>query len=147
MNARIGAVVGIVLGVVGVAVIALLAIRALDGADAPAADVPPTTSATATPTAAPADAPTAPTGTYVDYSPAAIAQADGRILLFFHASWCPQCRAIEDDIEAQGVPAGVTIVKVDFDARQDLRQEYGITLQTTFVEVDPDGEALQTHVA
>jgi thiol-disulfide isomerase/thioredoxin len=86
-------------------------------------------------------------GGYVDYSENAIAQAEGRILLFFHASWCPQCRALEEDILAEGVPDGVTIVKVDYDDYQNLRAEYGVTQQTTFVEVDSGGEALQSYVA
>ena len=77
----------------------------------------------------------------------AIASAEGRVLLFFHAPWCPQCRSIEADIVAQGVPDGVTIIKVDYDSHQDLRQQYGVTLQTTFVEVDSAGEALQSYVA
>jgi hypothetical protein len=86
-------------------------------------------------------------GAYVDYSDDAIAQAQGRVLLFFHAPWCPQCRSIESDIVAQGVPDGVTIIKVDFDSRQDLRQRYGVTLQTTLVEVDATGAELQKYVA
>lgn len=86
-------------------------------------------------------------GAYVEYEEDIVANAEGRILLFFHAAWCPQCRSIESDILAEGVPPGVTIVKVDYDSRQDLRQRYGVTLQTTFVEVDATGIELQQHVA
>jgi len=84
-------------------------------------------------------------GSYVDYSEDAVANADGRVLLFFHASWCPQCVSIDNDIESQGVPSGVTIVKVDYDSNQDLRAEYGVTQQTTFVEVDSTGKKLQEN--
>ncbi|WP_343924399.1 thioredoxin family protein [Rhodoglobus aureus] len=84
-------------------------------------------------------------GAYVDYSPAAIADAEGRIFLFFHAPWCPQCVSMEGDIEAEGVPSGVTIVKVDYDSNQDLRAQYGVTQQTSFVEVDSSGEKLQDN--
>jgi thiol-disulfide isomerase/thioredoxin len=110
----------------------------------------PTTSSSRTADASPSPEPTAPAasaGAYVDYSDDAIAQAQGRVLLFFHAPWCPQCRSVESDILAEGVPAGVTIIKVDYDSRQDLRQRYGVTLQTTFVEVDTAGAELQKHVA
>jgi thiol-disulfide isomerase/thioredoxin len=89
----------------------------------------------------------ATTGTYVEYSPTAIADAEGRTLLFFHAPWCAQCRALEADILRTGVPTGVTIIKVDYDSHQDLRQQYGVTLQTTIVEVDSAGTGLQTYVA
>ena len=105
--------------------------------------------ATAPKTAAPKPAAPAP-GRYLGYdeynaAPTAFAGTD--VVLFFHAPWCPQCRSIESDIFAQGVPEGVTIVKVDYDSNQSLRQQYGVTLQTTFVEVDAAGTGLQTHVA
>ena len=54
---------------------------------------------------------------------------------------------MEDDILTDGVPDGITILVVDYDTRQDLRERYGVTLQTTFVEVDSSGAALQSHVA
>ncbi len=89
----------------------------------------------------------ASTGTYVEYSDTAIASAQGRTFLFFHASWCPICRTLDSDILASGVPADVTIIKVDYDSRQDLRQKYGVTQQTTIVEVDAAGNGLQNYVA
>ncbi|QYH35798.1 thioredoxin family protein [Salinibacterium sp. M195] len=84
-------------------------------------------------------------GSYVDYSPSAIADADGRIILFFHATWCPQCVSADGDIKASGVPSGITIVKVDYDTNQDLRAEYGVTQQTSFVEVDSSGAKVQEN--
>ena len=46
-------------------------------------------------------------------------------------------------IEADGVPAGLTVVKVDFDSATDLRRKHGVTQQHTFVQVGPDGEQLE----
>jgi thiol-disulfide isomerase/thioredoxin len=86
-------------------------------------------------------------GRYVDYSPELVASTPGTKLLFFHAPWCSQCVALEDDIEAKGLPEGVTVFKVDYDSNQDLRQEYGVTIQTTIVEVDEDGNELDSYVA
>jgi thiol-disulfide isomerase/thioredoxin len=86
-------------------------------------------------------------GDYVEYSDTAIADAKGTILLFFHATWCPQCRSLDSDIVASGVPDDVTIIKVDYDSHQDLRQKYGVTMQTTFVKVDSAGGALSSFVA
>ncbi|HMM82533.1 MAG TPA: thioredoxin family protein [Terrimesophilobacter sp.] len=91
-------------------------------------------------------APGARSGEYVDYSPTAVAAAQGVALLFFHASWCPSCRQIESEILDQGVPDGVTIIKVDYDSHQDLRQKYGVTIQTTFVKVDSSGNEIEKFV-
>lgn len=86
-------------------------------------------------------------GVYTEYSEAKRAEAQGDILLFFHASWCPQCRAIEASIDKDGIPDGVTVLKVDYDSNQALRQKYGVTLQTTFVKVDAAGNKLASYVA
>ncbi len=86
-------------------------------------------------------------GEYVEYSPELVASTPGDKLLFFHADWCSQCVSLEGDIEASGVPDGVTIFKVDYDSNQDLRQEYGVTIQTTMVKVDDNGEKIDSYVA
>jgi len=41
------------------------------------------------------------------------------------------------------IPAGVTIVKVDYDTATDLKRRYGVTMQHTFVQVDGSGEAVK----
>jgi thiol-disulfide isomerase/thioredoxin len=98
-------------------------------------------------TAAPEPAPEAESpGAYVEYSEAALQSAEGTRVLFFHAPWCPQCRALEEDIEASGVPDGVTILKVDYDSNQDLRQQYDVRLQTTVVALDDDEDATASFV-
>lgn len=86
-------------------------------------------------------------GVYTDYSNTALANASGTTLLFFHASWCPQCRALESDIKKSGVPENTTILKVDYDSNQQLRQKYGVTIQTTVVKVDNQGNSLGKYVA
>lgn len=86
-------------------------------------------------------------GEYLDYSPELVASTPGDKLLFFHASWCSQCVKLEDDIEASGVPDGVTVFKVDYDSNQDLRRKYGVTIQTTIVKVDEGGKKLGSYVA
>jgi thiol-disulfide isomerase/thioredoxin len=86
-------------------------------------------------------------GRYVDYSPELISSTPGDKLLFFHAPWCPQCQELEADIEESGLPDGVTVFKVDYDSNQDLREQYGVTIQTTMVKVDDQGEAIDSYVA
>lgn len=112
-------------------------------------------SPTPDPTTAPGDGasadssptPSAPApGAYVDYSDGLIEATTGTKALFFHASWCPQCRALDEALRAEGVPDGLTVFKVDYDSRTDLRQKYGVTLQTTIVFVDDAGEAISSTV-
>ena len=154
------AVVGVVVGtvvVVGVAAAVALSLGGETdpvGGSAPSAPVstePPESSpapddTSAAGPAAPA-APEVSPGAYVDHSEAALAAAEGTRVLFFHAPWCPQCRALEADILSSGVPDGITVVKVDYDTNQDLRQQYGVTLQTTVVSLDDAGGATSTFVA
>lgn len=85
-------------------------------------------------------------GSYEAYAPEKLALASsGDVLIFFHAPWCPICQALEKEITANptGIPAGLTILKVDFDTATSLRKKYGVTLQHTFVQVQADGSAIQ----
>lgn len=91
--------------------------------------------------------PTQAPGAYIDYSSNIIANTAGTKVLFFHAPWCPQCRTLEADINKQGLPSGVTVIKVDYDTNQALRQKYGVTLQTTLVRVDDQGNLVKKLVA
>ena len=96
--------------------------------------------------AAPSPAASAmPAGAYLaqaDYDKDAASRAGTKVVYFFHASWCPDCRATEASLTADGVPAGLTVVKVDYDTATDLRKTYGITQQHTFVQIGPDGAQL-----
>jgi len=86
-------------------------------------------------------------GAYVDYSDSVIANTGGIKLLFFHAPWCPQCRALDASIKAGPIPDGTTIIKTDYDSNQKLRQKYGVTVQTTIVRVDDSGNLVKKYVA
>lgn len=86
-------------------------------------------------------------GRYVDYS-AEQASDDGytNTILFFHAPWCPDCRAYDEAIKSAQVPDSTQILKVDYDSNKELRQQYGVTVQTTFVRVDANGNQETTWV-
>jgi thiol-disulfide isomerase/thioredoxin len=82
---------------------------------------------------------------YVAYSTDAItANVDGTNVIFFHAPWCPTCKAGEADINANldKIPENFQILKTDFDTSTALRQKYGVTSQSTFVKVDKDGNKI-----
>lgn len=87
-------------------------------------------------------------GKYVDYSEDLLTdQTIGTKILFFHAPWCPQCRELEANIKAGEIPSGVTIIKVDYDDNQSLRSRYGVTIQTTLVRIDSNGNLVKKYVA
>lgn len=104
-----------------------------------------TTSPVATDTEANLSTPTA--GQYVTYRDGIIEETQGVKILFFHASWCRQCRDIETSIGQKGVPEGVTIIKIDYDTNTALKKKYGVTLQTTLVRIDDQGNAVKKYVA
>lgn len=84
-------------------------------------------------------------GSYEPYSPEKLALAsDGKVVLYFHADWCPICRGIEAEIKANpaGIPSDVTILKVNYDTETTLKQKYGVTYQHTFVQVDAAGKQI-----
>ena len=81
-------------------------------------------------------------GSYETYSPEKIAWAkDGKVILFFRASWCPTCKAVDVDIRKNlsSLPKNVTILDVNYDTETALKQKYGVTYQHTFVQVDASG--------
>lgn len=81
---------------------------------------------------------------YREYSPEAISSAsqDTKIVLFFHATWCPTCRVLDQDISSNlgDIPEKVRILKVDYDSETELKQKYGVRLQHTLVQVNNSGE-------
>ncbi|MEZ4104173.1 MAG: thioredoxin family protein [Candidatus Paceibacterota bacterium] len=83
-------------------------------------------------------------GSYEAYSTDKLALAnEGDVVLFFHASWCPSCRAADKSIKETGVPDGLTILKLDYDKETELKKKYGVTTQHTFIQVDADGNLIK----
>lgn len=84
-------------------------------------------------------------GFYGAYSPDKLALAEtGKVVLFFRASWCPTCRALDKDIRAnlENIPKDVVILDVDYDNSTALKQKYGVTYQHTLVQVDVSGNQI-----
>lgn len=85
-------------------------------------------------------------GSYETYSADKIARAEtGDVVLFFNASWCPSCRGLDTNIEKniKSIPAGVSILKVDYDTQSELKKKYGVTYQHTLVQVDKNGDMIK----
>lgn len=83
-------------------------------------------------------------GSYADYNTAKLVNAEnGKVVLFFHAPWCPTCKEANKNFEASQAPEGLTLLKVDYDSSNELKKKYGVTYQHTFVQVDKDGNLLK----
>ena len=67
----------------------------------------------------------------------------GPTVLFFHAQWCPLCRADLKMIEAQRSRLGdISVVVVDYDKNRQLKAKYGIVYQHTYVQIGEDAQKL-----
>lgn len=143
-NNKIALSVGIgIVVVIGAGITYLL----LNNQPMPIPNEPSNQNQTSSPEPSPANpAPQTP-GAYKDYSSAEVAATAGKKVLFFHAPWCPQCRQLDAEIKAGSLPSGVTVFKIDYDSNQALRQKYGVTLQTTFVTIDDNGNLVKKYVA
>lgn len=83
---------------------------------------------------------------YQGYSESAYNNLLGKkpFALFFHASWCPTCRAEEKLIQENlsSFPKGFTILKADYDKETALKKKYGITMQSIVVVFDKTGKEI-----
>ncbi|MBI3332427.1 S-layer homology domain-containing protein [Candidatus Peregrinibacteria bacterium] len=83
-------------------------------------------------------------------APAYLAYQEGVIgngqksVLFFHASWCPYCKANDARLtswySSETMP--VPTYKVDYDTQTSLKSRFGVTSQDTFVLIDGSGNEI-----
>lgn len=76
------------------------------------------------------------------YNPGSIGEAENTVL-FFHQESCGTCKTTEANLIESGVPSDIKVLKVDFDSELDLRQQYGVTMKHTFVQVDTNGNMIK----
>jgi thiol-disulfide isomerase/thioredoxin len=83
-------------------------------------------------------------GAYIslsDYEASTDSYSESKVVLFFNATWCSTCKKARDNLDADlsAIPPDLVIVSVDFDSETDLKRQYGVTVQHTFVQIDVDG--------
>ena len=76
--------------------------------------------------------------TVVPYTPEALAaaqKAGAPVVLHFHASWCPTCRAQDRVFEAlKSDPAlELTLMQADYDREKALEKRLGVNAQSTLI--------------
>lgn len=72
-----------------------------------------------------------------------------KFALFFHAGWCPTCLNMEKEIKAglKDLAAETKIAKVNYDSETGLKQELGITAQSTVVVFEKSGKIHEVLVS
>lgn len=84
----------------------------------------------------------------IPYSMAAFDDVRGKqpVAIHFSASWCPKCRALDASLKENmaSLPQDAIVFLADYDTEIDLKKEYGITLQTTVVFFNRQGEKIDT---
>jgi thiol-disulfide isomerase/thioredoxin len=65
------------------------------------------------------------------------------IYLFFYASWCPTCEALDNNIRENltNIPESTIIYQVDYDTNAKLKEQYNITEPNTVVLLDNNKNA------
>ncbi len=73
---------------------------------------------------------------------AALAQK-GTTVVFFFATWCPNCIMTLTELSQNWdkIDPSITLVVADYDVERDLKAEFGVTYQDTFVLLDEAGKA------
>lgn len=83
---------------------------------------------------------------YISYSQGAFdAAADKKRVFFFFAPWCPTCVPTDKEFQAAAdrIPEDVVLLKTDYDSSTELKKQYAITYQHTFVLVDAQGREIE----
>lgn len=75
---------------------------------------------------------------------AATASEEQKVVLFFHASWCPTCQVAERNFTQSHdqIPEDVLILKADYDSETELKKKYDVNYQHTFVQIDAEGNQI-----
>ena len=84
-------------------------------------------------------------GTYQTYTAARLAQAgSNKVVLFFRANWAASDAALDANIQANksSIPVGITILDVNYDLNETLKQKYAVSNHNTLVEVDSKGNQI-----
>lgn len=65
-------------------------------------------------------------------------------LVFFHAEWCSTCLKKEETIKGNlaDLPE-VTVLQANFDGEDELKKELGVTMQSTVIAFDSDGNEVR----
>ena len=83
---------------------------------------------------------------YADYRNGIIGNGEESVL-FFHASWCPECKKADGSLQSW-YPSNdlIPVYKVDYDTETALKSRFGIVQQHTFVRLDGRGNVVKVVI-
>jgi thiol-disulfide isomerase/thioredoxin len=75
--------------------------------------------------------------------------AGKKVVIFFYADWCPECRAADEAFKkkADSIPDTVTVLRVTYNADKELERKYGVLSRHTFVYIDKDEKLINKWVS
>ena len=81
-------------------------------------------------------------GRYLAYTDGVIGNGEPSVL-FFKASWCPSCIANDKKLTSW-YPSGdyVNTYVLDYDSSSELKSQFGVVQQDTFVRIDGEGNVV-----
>jgi thiol-disulfide isomerase/thioredoxin len=78
--------------------------------------------------------------TYSNLEDAQLIAENNPTVLFFYARWCPSCRTALKNIESNlSKLEDITVIIVNYDKNSELKRNYGVTYQHTYVQIDGQG--------
>lgn len=86
-------------------------------------------------------------GTYETYDESKLALAsDGKVVLFFNAKWSKTSKQLDKELKDNNskLPNNFTVLSVDYDKNYALRKKYKVPFENTFVQVDANGEVVNS---
>ncbi len=86
---------------------------------------------------------------YLSYSTSILTQTkDRKRILYFYANWCPICRPADVEFKANQdkIPSDTVVIRVNYNdsdtdgEEKQLAQQYGVSYQHTYVQIDENGD-------
>jgi len=76
---------------------------------------------------------------------AAVAAKADKTVVFFFATWCPNCILTLSELSEKWseVEPDITLVIADYDTETELKAKYGVTYQDTFVLLDAEANSVR----
>lgn len=86
--------------------------------------------------------------TYTDQTFQMAKESGKTIVLYFWAPWCVTCTSLDIELEEEKatIPEDLIVLRINYDKASQLKKQYNIVTQHTFVQLDSEGNAVSSWV-